>query len=132
MLLHTARRYRRRTRARVFVLALWVRLARPAGTTGAANVTRLPSARLLTSGTWAQQTEAIVRNKLAGANETDREPYLTLAKNSRVLGTRHKSACSKLRVQSSGEEGAIWLELAAMARARAFSVGSGTLEKVEL
>jgi hypothetical protein len=48
-----------------------------------------------------------------------REPYLTLAKRfSRVLGTRHKVSVFKVREI----EGAIWLELAAMARAMAFSV----------
>ena len=50
-----------------------------------------------------------------------REPYLTLGKRfSRVLGTRHKVSVFKVREK----KGAIWLELAAMARAMAsgFSV----------
>ena len=48
-----------------------------------------------------------------------REPYLTLAK--KIL-PRVGNPTQGQRVQSSGEEGAIWLELAAMARGMAFSV----------
>ena len=48
-----------------------------------------------------------------------REPYLTVAKK---FFARVGNPTQGQRVQSAGEEGAIWLELAAMARGMAFSV----------
>src|SRR5215831_3565959 len=82
------------------------------------------------SGTWAQQTRRELEISWLGPmkRSLSREPYLTLAKRfSRVLGNPTQGQ----RVQSSGEERAIWLELAAMARAMAMAFSVLALE-VEL
>jgi len=73
------------------------------------------------SGTWAQQTRRELEISWLGSmkRSLSREPYLTVAKK---IFARVGNPTQGQRVQSAGEEGAIWLELAAMARGMAFSV----------
>ena len=69
------------------------------------NVTRLPSARLLTRNLGAAD-EARVRNKLAEANETVLLAASPASPRQKIFA-RVGNPTQGQRVQSSGEEGAI-------------------------
>ena len=85
------------------------------------------------SGTWAQQTRRVLEISWLGPmkRSLSRELYLTLAKrfySRQKIFARVGNPTQGQRVQSSGEEGAIWLELAAMARATAMAFSVLALE----
>ena len=94
------------------------------------NVTRLPSARLPTRNLGAADEARELEISWLGSmkRSLSREPYLTLAKR---FSARVGNPTQGQRVQSSGDEGAIWLELAASALAMAIGFSVLALE-VEL